>query len=117
MSYLLDTNVISELRKGRRADAGVVGWLEQVGADEIFLSVLTLGEIRKGIERVRPQDPTKAQSLECWLAEVEAVHGEQILPVGIAVAQTWGRLSAKDTLPVIDSLNLSNEKKIKKNII
>ena len=104
MSYLVDTNVVSELRKGRRCDPGVASWFAQVSSDEIYLSVLFLGELRKGIERIRRRDEPAAQALEDWLQELVATHSDRILPVDQAVADQWGRFNVPDPLPVLDSL-------------
>ncbi len=102
--YLIDTNIISEVRKGRRCHPRVAAWFRRVGDDELFLSVLVVGEIRQGIERLRPRNPRHAAALEEWLAELLGTFGERVLPVDERVAQNWGRLNARDTLPVIDSL-------------
>ena len=104
MSYLLDTNVISELRKGARADPGVTSWFAGLADEEVFLSVLTIGEIRRGIESVRRRDPAAAGALDSWLARLTDAHGERILPVDRAIAEEWGRMSAPDPLPVVDGL-------------
>lgn len=104
MSYLVDTNVISELRKGDRADAAVRAWFEAVADEEIFLSVLTVGEMRQGVERIRRRDPVAALALDSWLAHVVEAHRERLLPVDRLVAEEWGRMSAPDPLPVVDSL-------------
>ncbi|MGI8794376.1 MAG: PIN domain-containing protein [Acidimicrobiales bacterium] len=64
MTYLVDTNVISELRKGERADGAVTAWIAHVGDDELYLSVLVVGEIRKGVERVRRRDVAPAEVLD-----------------------------------------------------
>ena len=93
MSYLLDTNVISELRKGERGDANVARWYESLAEDEIFLSVLTIGELRRGVELIRRRDATSADRLDAWLAEVASGHADRILPVDAVVAERWGRLS------------------------
>jgi predicted nucleic acid-binding protein len=103
MSYLLDTCVLSELRKPR-ANPGVVAWMEGVQPDEVFLSVLTLGEIRRGIELRRGKDPAAARALERWLNGLEAHHSDRILPITTAIADRWGRLSLKQPLPVTDGL-------------
>ena len=92
MSYLIDTNVISELRKGARTDRHVVDWFAGLAEDDLYLSVLTIGEIRKGIERIRLRDRRAAASLERWLREVVEAHRDRILPIDEAVAQEWGRL-------------------------
>ena len=103
MSYLVDTNVVSELRK-KRCNPGVASWIAGVAAEEIFLSVLTLGELRKGIELIRRRDPQAAESLETWLAELSATYSARILDVDLEMAEEWGRMNVPDRLPVIDSL-------------
>ena len=104
MSYLIDTNVISELRKGARADRRVADWFAGLAEDDLYLSVLTIGEIRTGIERIRRRDRRAAASLERWLHEVLEAHRDRILPVDEAVAEEWGRLNVPDPLPVVDGL-------------
>jgi predicted nucleic acid-binding protein len=104
LSYLLDTNVISELRKGERADSNVTAWFADIADEEIFLSVLTIGEIRRGIESVRRSDPDAAAALDRWLALVSEAHGDRILSVDRAIAEEWGRLNVPDPLPVVDGL-------------
>ena len=66
MSYLIDTNIISELRKGDRCDPNLAAWWAAVAEDVLFLSPLVLGEIRKAVELARPRDPAKAEALERW---------------------------------------------------
>jgi predicted nucleic acid-binding protein len=104
VSLLLDTNVISELRKGPRAAANVVRWFEGVAEEDIHLSVLVVGEIRRGIERVRERDLLQAGALETWLRQVVREHAERILPVDSRVAEEWGRLTAMRSGSVIDTL-------------
>lgn len=104
MSYLIDTNVISELRKGAGADRRVVDWFAGLAEDDLYLSVLTVGEIRKGIERIRLRDRRAAASLERWLHEVIDAHRDRILPIDQTVAEEWGRLNVSGPLPVIDGL-------------
>jgi predicted nucleic acid-binding protein len=104
LSYLVDTNVISELRKGRRCNPGVASWFAEVASEEIYLSALTLGEIRKGIENIRRRDEPAAEALEDWFQELEASHSDHILPVDQAIAEQWGRFNVPVSLPVIDSL-------------
>lgn len=103
MSYLLDTNVVSELRR-RRPEPAVFAWFETVPASDIYLSVLVAGEIRQGIERVRGRDPAYAEALERWLRTLEHDFSERILPITSAIADAWGRLDAPAPLPVIDGL-------------
>ena|ERR1700680_1237092 len=102
--YLIDTNVISEVGKGRRCDPKVSRWYQQVGDEELFLSVLVIGEIRQGIERLRTRNLRRAHALEKWLEELVQSFSERILPVDEKVAQNWGRMNAQSSFPVIDSL-------------
>jgi len=102
--WLLDTNVLSELRKGRRCDPGVSQWIARAEDSELFLSVLVLGEIRKGIERIRTVDPSQAQVLEAWLRATSQEHADRILPVDERVADQWGRIGLSQPLPVLDAL-------------
>lgn len=104
MSYLIDTNVISELRKGKRADPSVVTWFTDLADDEVFLSILTLGEIRRGIESVRRRDPKAAAALDSWLGRISDIHRERVLPIDRAIAEEWGRMNVPDPLPVVDGL-------------
>ena len=104
MSLLLDTNVLSELRKGRRADPRVAKWFAGIPEEEIHLSVLVVGELRRGIERVRARDARQAGALETWLRQVLRDHAERILPVDSRVAEEWGRLTAMRSGSVIDTL-------------
>ncbi len=102
--YLLDTNVVSETRKGRRINPNVLAWFESVDDDALFLSVLVIGEIRKGIEQARSKDPVKARALAEWLKGLEQRYGDQILPITTAVADQWGCLSAIRPLSTVDGL-------------
>jgi toxin FitB len=103
VSFLLDTNVWSELRK-RRADGRVAAWFAGVADEDIFLSVLVIGEIRRGIESIRSRDPAQAATLERWLLGVLRDCAERILPVTREVAEEWGRLSSRKAIPSIDGL-------------
>lgn len=87
--YLLDTNVVSELRK-KKPHGAVVAWFERLGEEEIFLSAVTLGELQAGIELTRRQDAAKAAELEAWLDQVAASY--QILPMDGWVFREWARL-------------------------
>jgi predicted nucleic acid-binding protein len=102
--FLLDTNVLSELRKGARADANVRRWLENVDENLLFLSVLVTGEIRRGIEAIRQRDLRAAAALERWLDTLVQAHSDRVLPVDAATADEWGRLDARGSLPVVDGL-------------
>ncbi len=104
MSYLVDTNVISELTRLKPAPA-VAAWFEEVADEALHLSVLTLGELRRGVEKLHAGK--RKEKLRCWLEQdLPAWFGERLLPIDAAVADTWGRLqaSAERTLPAVDSL-------------
>jgi toxin FitB len=104
VKYLLDTNVIAELRKGTRANAKVRAWFATLDPDAIFLSVLTIGEIRRGIESLRRRDLSAARALDSWVLRVVTEHDERILPVDLPIVEEWGRLGIPDPLPVVDGL-------------
>ena len=95
--YLLDTNVVSELRKPR-PHGGVVAWLQSLDESQLYLSAVTLGEIQAGIELTREQDPQKAGEIEAWLALVAGAYN--VLPMDAAAFMSWARLMHKksDTL-------------------
>jgi hypothetical protein len=102
--YLLDTSVLSELRKGRRCNPGVAAWFSGVADADLCLSVLVLGEVRRGIETIRRRDDARATALDQWLARLVRDHGERILPVDRQVAEEWGRLTAVRAASVVDGL-------------
>ena len=104
MNYLVDTNVLSELRKRDRANPEVVGWFRTRNSDELFLSVLTLGELRRGVERIRRRDPTSATVLENWLSRTADEFGDRVIGVDRAIAERWGHLGTTDPVPAIDAL-------------
>ena len=104
MNYLIDTNIISEIRKRDRCDARVAAWYASIDDEGIYLSVLVLGEIRRGIERVRRSDPAQARALENWLNQLTKSFADRILPVDQLVADTWGRMDAERPPSTIDAL-------------
>jgi hypothetical protein len=104
VTYLIDTNIISEVRKGAGCNARVSAWYASITDEDLFLSTLVLGEIRKGIELARPKDAGKAATLERWLRKVETAFGERVLGIDNAISDHWGRMSAIRPLPVIDGL-------------
>jgi len=101
VKYVLDTNVISELRKGPRAHAKVRGWFESVDEAAVYLSVLVIGEIRQGIESLRRRDAPAAAKLDRWLHELVQSHGDRVLPVDGAVADRWGRVNVPDRISAV----------------
>ena len=110
MSFLIDTNIISEVRKGSRCDANVASWYAKIGDDDLYLSTLVLGEIRKGIELARPCDSAKAEALERWLIEVTSAFDGRVIGIDNAIADAWGRMSAIRPIPVIDGLMAATAK-------
>ena len=100
---LLDTNILSELRKGSRGDVGVRNWVERITAEEMFVSVLVLGEIRQGVERIRMRDQNQARALEKWLQSISTEFADRILPVDERVADQWGRLGLRQPGPTLDA--------------
>lgn len=104
MSFLIDTNVISEVRKGTRCDPNVAAWYSSIKDTDLYLSALILGEIRKGIELARPRDPAKAEALQGWLDAVVEAFGDRVIPVDRIVSDAWGRMSATRPTPAIDGL-------------
>ena len=87
--YLLDTNVVSELRKPR-PHGGVVAWLNRQEEEQLFVSAVTMGELQTGIERTRRQDPAKAGDVEFWVDQLAASY--QILPMDASCFREWGRI-------------------------
>ena len=103
--FLLDTNVVSESRRGRRSNPGVAAWLDGVAVTDLFIGALTVGEIRKGIMLVTSRgDYTQAANLDSWLHGVLTTFADRILPVDAAVADRWGRMHAIRNVPVVDGL-------------
>jgi predicted nucleic acid-binding protein len=104
MAYLLDTNVVSELRKGSRCDTLVREWFAALDDDDAYLSVLVVGEIERGIERIRKRDPKSATRLGRWLSNLTTQFESRILPVTLPIARTWGKMGAPNPIPTIDGL-------------
>ena len=103
MGYLLDTNVVSEIQKPRPAPP-VLAWWQETPADELFLSVLTIGEIRQGIIRLATRDPQRAARYEQWQDQLVRAFGDRIASVDLAVTQLWGQLNAARPTAEIDGL-------------
>ena len=96
MNYLIDTNVISEFRKTRRANPNVLRWIEATLPSEHYTSVLVIGEIRHGIELMRRRDAPQAQAMEQWMHGMIAKYSGRILPVDQRIADAWGHLGVPD---------------------
>jgi len=104
VKFLLDTNVIAEIRKRDRADANVARWVAATPAAEIGTSVIVLAEIRRGIELKRRKDRRQAQALDGWYAAMRDRLGDRVLPIDEPIADAWARLSVPNPLPLIDGL-------------
>jgi predicted nucleic acid-binding protein len=104
MGYLIDTNVLSELQKRDRCHASVRSWYACVKPDELFLSVLVIGEIRQGIERLRGRDAVQAGHIEQRLTRIKIAMAGRILPISFEIAERWGYINSPGPLPVIDGL-------------
>ncbi len=109
MKYLLDTNVVSEARKPR-GDAKVKRWIASTPREDLHLSVLTLGEVRRGVERLRRRDPDQAGVYEVWLDTVLRDFADRVVPVDAAIAEEWGRTDVPDPFPVVDGLMAATAK-------
>jgi toxin FitB len=104
VTYLLDTNILSETRK-RQPATGVTNWIAATPPERLHVSVLTLGEIEQGISRIRARgDDEQAAGFERWLREVELGFADRILPITLPIAAVWGRQQHAQPLPVIDGL-------------
>ena len=103
VAYLLDTNVLSETRK-KKPDDRVISFLNAADSSVLYLSVLSLGELRKGIEMKERSDPDSAKKLGHWVDGLEYSFAERILGIDSATGRIWGELSAQRSRPVIDTL-------------
>ena len=104
MKFLLDTNVISEIRKRDRAHPAVARWVAQTPVEEIGTSVIVLAEIRRGIEMKRRRDPEQAKPLDRWFAQMRTRLGDRVLPIDEPIAEAWALLGIPNPLPLIDGL-------------
>ncbi|PSL03591.1 hypothetical protein CLV30_10772 [Haloactinopolyspora alba] len=104
MTFLLDTNVASEVRK-RRPDPGLAQWWQRAPATALFISALTVGELHRGVDRVRARGHhSQAESLSTWLAHITSHFADRVLAVDAAVAEVWGRMSPGQPVPTVDGL-------------
>lgn len=103
IQYLLDTSILSESRK-KKPEEKVIAFLTNANPLAIYVSVLTLGELRKGIAQKRRTDPTAATVLGAWVDGLELSFADRILGIDAATARIWGELSAQRPRPVIDTL-------------
>jgi toxin FitB len=110
VTYLLDTNVLSELRKGSRGNRSLMAWIGTVAPNALYTSVLVIGELRRGIEGVRRRDNRQAKAYESWLERVRLAFAGRILDIDERIAEEWGRLNVPDPLPAIDGLLAATSK-------
>jgi predicted nucleic acid-binding protein len=104
VSYLLDTNVVSELRK-KEPNPRVAQWFDVVDPADLYLSVLVVGEIRKGIERLRRRgDSKQATMLDRWLRDLKDEFADRLVAISAATCERWGVLSARQPITVVDGL-------------
>lgn len=101
--YLPDTNALSELRRPTPSPS-VLAWFDATPPTDLYLSVLVVGEIRQGVERLRPRDPARSERFETWLVQLQESFADRILPVTTPIAEAWGRLRAPGPLPVVYTL-------------
>jgi predicted nucleic acid-binding protein len=104
VKYLLDTNVISELRKGSRAHANVVAWVEATDVYEMGTSVVVLAEIRRGVELKRRQDEAQGKALDRWFERMRTGLEDRVTIIDEPIAELWARLSVPNPLPFVDGL-------------
>ena len=103
LEYLLDTNVLSETRK-KRADVGVIAFLQAAEASCLYISVLTLGELRKGVAKKMRENEYEAKKLADWVDGLEYSFADRILGIDAATARLWGDWSSERPRPVVDTL-------------
>lgn len=102
--FLLDTNILAELRKHDRCNLGVQSWFDTVDDGSLFLSVLVIGEVRRGVELLRRRDPTAAGQLDAWLHRIKAQFQPRIIGVDSDICELWGGLGLEQPVPPIDGL-------------
>ena len=104
MSFLLDTNVLSEIRKGRRMNPSVAAWFETTESEELYVSVIALGEIRTGVLLKQRKDPAAGAVLAQWLGQLQHEYRTRILPVSLEDALLWGEWESVRNRPTDDVL-------------
>ena len=109
MRYLLDTNVLAEVRRPR-GDSGVKRWISSVPTEDLYLSVLTLGEVRRGIGLLSRRDPVQTEVYEAWLVTVLRDYADRVLPVDAEAAEEWVRMNVPDPISIVDGLMAATAK-------
>jgi predicted nucleic acid-binding protein len=103
MSFLLDTNVLSETRK-RIPNPQLMAWIASTRVNELYTSALVIGEIRRGIEALRRRDQSQAAGYEQWLGQIIHTYDGRVVPVTSEIAEIWGTLNVPDPVPIVDGL-------------
>jgi predicted nucleic acid-binding protein len=109
VKYLLDTNVLSEVRRPR-GDVSVKRWVSSVPAGDLYLSVLTLGDVRRGIDLLRRMDPVQADVYEAWIVTVLRDYADRVLPIDAEIAEEWGRMNVPNFISIVDGLMAATAK-------
>jgi predicted nucleic acid-binding protein len=104
MAFLLDTNVVSELRKASRCSRSVLRWYQDTPAEEMYTSVVVFGELRGGVEKLRLHDPEAAHLLEQWMHGLRFTFEDRILRVTLEICDQWGYFAGEHNLAVADGL-------------
>ncbi len=102
--FLLDTNVVSELRKQERGDPHLRRWVSEHRAGDFWLSVLVVGELNRGVELIARRDPAASVALRRWLNSLVDEFADRILPITAPIARQWALLNVPDPVPVVDGL-------------
>ena len=102
--FLLDTNVLSEIRKGVRGFSKVTAWYSNVPVSDVFISVITIGEMLYGAHLVRKRDPVKAMQIDAWCAETKKEFETHIIGVDLKIMEQWAKIAAVRTIPAFDAV-------------
>ena len=104
MNVLVDTNVLSELKRRQRADARVLAWFQAMAPETMFTSVIVLGEVRRGIELIARRDKPQADVFERWYAQMRQRLGTRVLDIDERTMLIWSRIFVPDLMPTYDGL-------------
>ena len=102
--YLLDTNVLSEIKKGAGGDQGVFTWYSSIEESNLFISVISLGEILRGVVLIQHKDPVKSKFINAWYCDLVLRFSERIIGIDQHTMETWAKLPCRRTIPPFDSL-------------
>ena len=102
--YLIDTNIVSEVRKGNKGNQGVIQWYGFLKPTDLYLSVVTLGELARGINLMQPDDPTQAKRLYSWYCDCLVLFKERIIEIDLPIMEAWAKVPCRRTIPSFDAL-------------